>query len=142
MAFPATWPPRRPSGTKSLRFYVTDTATANFVDKAYMFAEQTTANPHVPLPNVVPGSNTAVDVSNEAGTGLATPSSAGAAGPLAQIWAGNIRISVATADLEFSFDGVTVQGKVLAGESVIYRQRFESGIAVRGAGAVYRIEAW
>ena len=127
MAFPATWPPRRPSGTKSLRFYVTDTATAN---------------PHVPLPNVVAGSSAAVDVSNEAGTGLASPSSTGAAGPLAQIWSGNIRISVATADLEFSFDGVTVQGKVLAGESVIYRQRFESGIAVRGAGAVYRIEAW
>jgi len=142
MPFPTSWPPRASSGIKSLRFYVTSTATGLFSDKGYMFAEQTTANPHVPLPVVVPGSNAPVVVPNEAGTGLATPTSTGAEGPVAQIWAGNIRITATTADLEFSFDGVTVQGLVKAGESVLYRQRFESGIAVRGIGSVFRIEAW
>ena len=143
MPFPTTWPPRPPSGVRSLRFYVTDVATANFVDKAYMFAEQSTANPYTPLPVVVPGSNATVSISNMPGTGLASPTPVtGAEGPSAQIWSGNIRISVTTANLEFSFDGTAVQGKVLAGESVTYRQRHESGIAVRGAGAVFRIEAW
>jgi len=142
MPFPTSWPPRRSSGTKSLRFYTTGTATALFADNGYMFAEQLTANPHVSLPVVLPGSIAQVDVPNEAGSGLASPTSAGASGPVAQIWSGNIRISATTADLEFSFDGVTVQGLVKSGESVIYRQRFESGIAVRGVGSVFRIEAW
>lgn len=143
MAFPSSWPPRVPSGTRSLRFRVADTAGAAFSDKAYMFAEQTTANPYTPLPVVTPGSNATVNVPNDAGTGLATPvPNTGAEGPKAQIWAANIRVVAATADLEISFDGVTVQGFVKAGTEVIYRQRYESGIAVRGVGSVFQIEAW
>lgn len=142
MAFPPSWPPRFPSTARTLRFYVTDTATANFSDKAYMFAEQTGANPYTPLPVIAPGSNTTVDVSNTAGTGLATPNSNGSTGAAAQIWSSRIRICVATADLEYSFDGVNVHGKVKVGENFLYTERRESGIAVRGATAVYRIEAW
>lgn len=145
MAFPSTWPPRVSSGIRSLRVFVTDTATANFVDKAYMFAELTSANPFTPLPVVTAGSNAVKDVPNMAGTGLATPVPVtGAEGPSAQIWCSRLRISVtaATADLEYSFDGTNVHGKVKAGESFVYTQRFESGIAVRGLNAVYRIEAW
>jgi hypothetical protein len=107
-----------------------------------MFAEQTTANPYTPLPVVQPGSKTVVDVPSTAGSGLASPTSAGAEGPVAQIWSSYIRISVSGAVLEYSFDGLTVQGRILAGESFLYNERRESGIAVRGAGAVFRIEAW
>lgn len=142
MAFPPSWPPRYPSTSRTLRFYVTDTATANFADKAYMFAEQTTANPYTPLPVVQPGSNAVVVVPNTAGSGLATPTSTGAEGPVAQIWSSYIRISVSGAVLEYSFDGTTVHGQILAGESFLYYERRESGIAVRGAGAAFRIEAW
>lgn len=142
MAFPTSWPPRFPSTARTLRFYVTDTATTNFSDKAYMFAEQAGANPYTPLPVIQPGSNTTVDVPNTAGTGLSTPNNDGTTGPAAQIWSNRIRISVATADLEYSFDGTNVHGKVKSGESFLYTERRESGIAVRGTGAVYRIEAW
>lgn len=143
MPFPTSWPPRVPSGTRSLRFRIAATATANFEDRAYMFAEQTTANPYTPLPVVTPGSNAVVNVPNDAGTGTATPvPNTGAEGPKAQIWAANIRIVATTADLEISFDGVTVQGLVKSGAEVIYRQRYESGIAVRGVGSVFQIEAW
>ena len=142
MPFPTSWPPRVSSGVRSIRFYIAATATANFADRAYMFAEQAAANVYTTLPVIAPGSNTTIDVPDMAGGGLATPSVAGVAGPLAQIWSGNIRIVVTTADMEISFDGTNVHGLVKAGESVIYRQRYESGIAVRGAGAVYTIEAW
>lgn len=142
MAFPASWPPRVSSSVRSIRFYVTDTATANFVDKAYMFAEQAAANVYTPLPVIAPGSLTTINVPDIAGTGLATPSVSGVAGPLAQIWSGNIRITATTQSLEFSFDGTNVHGLVKAGESVIYRQRYEAGIAVRGNLSVFTIEAW
>jgi len=137
MAFPPSWPPSFPTNTRSLRFFVTDTATANFVDKAYMFAEQTGANPYAPLPVIQPGSNTTIAVPSASGTGRNSPTD-----PLAQIWSGAIRICATTANLEFSFDGTNVHGKVLAGEQFVYRGRFESGICVRGAGSVFRIEAW
>lgn len=142
MPFPASWPPRVASGVRSLRFYVTDTATADFADKAYMFAEQASANVYTALPTIAPGSKTTVNVPGVAGTGLATPTTAGVSGPLAQIWSGNIRITVTGVNLEISFDGTNIHGLVKAGDSVIYRQRHESGIAVRGNGAVYTIEAW
>lgn len=143
MAFPTSWPPRVSSGVRSIRFYATDTATAAFSGKAYMFAEQASANPYTSLPVIAPGSNTSVVVPNISGSGLATPVPVtGAEGPVAQIWSGNLKISVTVADLEFSFDGTSVHGLVKAGETVIYRQRYESGIAVRGLGAVFQIEAW
>jgi hypothetical protein len=57
-------------------------------------------------------------------------------------WSQAIRIQAATVDLEISFDGVNVHGKVLAGTEVIYWDRHESGIAVRGLNSVFTIEAW
>lgn len=142
MAFPASWPPRPASTGATLRFYVTDTATANFSDKAYMFAEQAGASPFTPVPVIQPGSNTTVNLGTPMGGGLSAPTTTGAEGPKAQIWSNQIRIVVTTADLEYSFDGTNVHGRVTAGTTVIYEVRREAGIAVRGAGAVYRIEAW
>jgi len=50
-------------------------------------------------------------------------------------------------DLEFSFDGTNVHGKVLAGEVLEYEDRREAGIAIRPASTgaftvAYRIEVW
>jgi hypothetical protein len=60
------------------------------------------------------------------------------------IWSCSIRIcNDGGGDLEYSFDGTNVAGKVTATDvEVIYRDRYEAGICVRGAGAAFRIEAW
>lgn len=155
MAFPAGWPPRPPSGIRSLRFFVTDTATALFSDKAYIFAAQTGASTIVPMPFVAPGSTAQVKIGDYQTPGSPqgggrdpndaniTLPSADQAVPVPMAWSGNMRICNDGAPaLEYSFDGINVQGKLLAGEKFEYYTRHEAGIAVRGAGAVYRIEAW
>lgn len=58
-----------------------------------------------------------------------------------QGWSYSIRITVTGGDLEFSFDGTNVHGKVLSGQSCVYEKRHEGGIAVRGTGTFY-VEAW
>lgn len=57
-------------------------------------------------------------------------------------WSQAIRIVATTADIEVSFDGTTVHGKISAGTEVIYWDRHESGIAIRGVGATFLLEAW
>jgi hypothetical protein len=134
MPFPASWPPRPASGLHSIRFYATGIATANFSDNAFMFIDGAGANPFTPLPEVTGGSTTVP--LTPSGTGVASGGT-----PAPQIWAQTIRV-VSTGDVEISFDGTNVHGKILAAEGmVIYRNRFESGIAIRGAGT-FRIEAW
>lgn len=43
MAFPLGWPPRSASGARNFRFYTGGTATANFSDNAFLFAEDNVA---------------------------------------------------------------------------------------------------
>jgi hypothetical protein len=139
MPFPASWPPRVSSGIRSIRFFAEGTATANFDDSAFMFLDGPGANPMSPGPFVPPGSNAPV-VNPLTPTGTGT-TQAPVIAPM--LWAGNIRVCVdAGPPLEFSFDGINVHGKVLAGEQLSYRNRYEAGICVRGAGSVFRIEAW
>lgn len=152
MAFPTGWPPRAPrSARRSLRFFVTDTATANFSDKAYLFIDDAGANPYVPLPVVAPGSSTPVDLGSQPlGTGeaavdanLSQTDPAKQALPKAAIWAQAIRVSNdGGGTLEVSFDGTNVHDVVPANKEVLYQYRHECGIAVRGAAAVFRIAAW
>ena len=159
MAFPASWPPRPSSSVRSIRFYATGTATANFSDNALMFAEMAGANTFLPTPYVPPGG---VNVLAEVGT-AAIPGSPMGGGrdahdssydpragivpppPLTQIWAKAIRVINSNAPggaaMFLSFDGTTVQGVVLAGTDVIYWDRSESGLAIKGSGTFY-IEAW
>ena len=151
MAFPSGWPGRYPSGIRSLRFYVTDTATANFSDKAYLFASGAGAMPYTPMPRIAPGSTEVVNIGTKttgaspyAGTNLDTPGPDNTLSTLTG-WSHGIRIcndDGAAIALEYSFDGTNVHGKLLAGEKVVYYPRHEAGISVRGAGAVFRIEAW
>lgn len=161
MAFPATgWPPRpHRSAVRSLRVFLSGTATANYSDNAYLFVDVPGANPYSPTPVVLPGSSTPVTLpSQPMGTGeAAVDANYSQTNPVLQpqphaaIWSGTIRISNDGANpLEFSFDatsdsgaGATIHGRLLTTESVVYRQRHEAGIALRSAvGTAFRVEAW
>lgn len=154
MAFPNTWPPRVPSGTRSLRVYLTGTTTALFSDNGFIFADVANANPYTPLPYVAPGGErTTVAVP-------ATPWGSGkdnhdtnpdpAAGPIIapppkMIWCRALLIRAGSGGaVEFSFDGTNVHGSVAASGERLYFDRFEAGIALRGAGGTptFTIEAW
>lgn len=148
MAFPTGWPPRPATGIRSLRFFAEGTATANFSDSAYLFASGTGANPYTSLPVVQPGGDTsrfpvppATVVPNPPYGGGTVDFGAGT--PM--IWSFQIQIRlVSGARLEFSFDGTNIAGVLLSSDAsmpIIY-QRSEAGIAVRGAGCVFSIEAW
>ena len=130
MAYPDAWPPEQSSGRRSLRFFISGTATVSWADRAYMFADQTGATNTTVTPVVVPGTHDTVNFPN-------TPM-----GSLA--WCGNIKLcnDGTGADLVFTFDGTNIHGVLKKGEQVIYRDRWESGIAVRGASVPYRIECW
>jgi hypothetical protein len=150
MPFPTGWPPRPATGRRSLRFYVADTATADFEDKAYLFAEQTGAFLHAPTPVIAPG-----DLTTVAAVGDLEKSGAPMGGtdhpwsqPPVQRMAHCCTLRICNdsagggASLEVSFDGTNVHDVLKPGEQVLYRDRFEAGIAVRGLGADYRIAAW
>jgi hypothetical protein len=63
--------------------------------------------------------------------------------PKTMIWADTIRvINSGGGDLEISFDGENVHGLVPSGATHVYRGRNEAGIAVRGNGVTFVIEAW
>lgn len=138
MAFPADWPPRTGSGQKNIRVYSTGALTANFDDNAFHFSAVVGANPYTPLPVVLPGSSATVNVGpNPMGTGQ---NDLGSITPA--IFSESLRITATGAAVEFSFDGINIHGVVAAGTTVAYDKRRESGIALRGVGATYVIEAW
>ena len=58
-----------------------------------------------------------------------------------QAWSNSIRVRATSADLNISFDGVVDHGYIPAGEAQVYWDRYEGGIAVKGAGT-FHIEAW
>jgi hypothetical protein len=151
MAFPTNWPPRPSSGVRSIRVYIADTLAPGgaFSDNAYLFAEQTGANPFSPLPGVRPGEDvSAPDYGGPhevpevpAGAGVQPPGA-----PPAALWSSRILIAnTGSNDLEFSFDDsdTNVHGVVPGGETIVYTNRYESGIALRStAGTTFRVEAW
>ena len=96
----------------SLRFYRTGTATANFADNKWPFSR--------PEDDALPMASRR------------------------QGWSRGIRIQVSDTagdSLEYSFDGTNVHGHLDPGESDVYFERTEGGIAVRGVGTFW-IEAW
>jgi len=62
--------------------------------------------------------------------------------PSEQGWSGSIRVRALGAAVEISFDGTNVHGYIPSGEEGTYWDRYEGGIAVRGAGATFHVEAW
>ena len=144
MAFPDNWPPPPvPGRGPSLRFFVSETATAAFADTAYIFSQQTGANPLLPLPT--PTASDTPDPGELPGSSDEVPQNpAGTVPSGGWLYATSIRIinDDGAVTLEYSFDGVTVHGTVLPGEEKLYRSRGEAGIAFRGNGADFRCEAW
>lgn len=144
MAFPTSWPPRQSSGIRSIRFYVTGTATSNYTDNGFMFGDAQQARNVTPLPYVPPGGErTTVAVPNTPQGGGRDPhDNQPTAAPPPQVWAKSILIvNAGGTDLTFTFDGTNDHGVVKANSERVYRSRYESGIAVKGAG-VFSIEAW
>lgn len=161
MVFPANWPPALPSGRRVLRFYQAGTLTVNFSDNAWLFID---GKAFLPLPVVPPGSVAPVHVGRPAdpsasppeglmpsapsGGGVASPNVDGSAGPPPMAWCAGIQIQIeAGAYLEYTFDGVTVHGRITGGVTEFvrneYRDRYEAGIAVRGTNlAAFILEAW
>lgn len=169
MPVPTGWPPSPPSGiARSIRFYLPGlVATANFNANAYLFFDSD-ALTSLPLPYVRPGSITPVHLGGVSysppdvyGPGfggggqlaqdVAPPEHANSpytqqASPKPMLFARAIFIrNRGVGALEFSFDGVVVHGVVPDGETLEMRDRYESGIAVRGAGVAtptFELEAW
>jgi hypothetical protein len=146
MAFPTGWPPRPATHVRSIRFFVSGTATANYSDSAWIFAQQAGANPFQETPKIDPG-----DERTEAKVGDTTaggsPLGGGKDEPIHEsaepmIWAGTIMIcNDGAAALQFSFDGTNDAGEVAAGEQHTFRNMHEAGIAVKGV-TDFRIFAW
>jgi hypothetical protein len=149
MAFPAAWPPRVSSGVRSIRFYRGGTATANFADNAFMFLDGVGANTITPAPYVPAGSSVQFNAPlAPTGTGGGPAGSDPSQAPPTvspMLWSGNVRVcNDGSGDLEFSFDGTNVHGRLKSGEQFQYRNRYEAGIAIRGVSAtpLFRVEAW
>lgn len=145
MALPPGWPPRPATNHRSIRFYKSGLATANFADNAYLFYDSPSANTYTTSPIVPPGSLVPVAL------GDATKGGTPAIGPdttdpgyKPMIWANTMMIfNDGGADLEISFDGTNVHDKVTIADKVhVCRNRHEAGISVRGAGASFRVVAW
>lgn len=146
MAFPTGWPPRVASGVRSIRAYVTATATANYNDRAYLWHQLTGANPYTALPNVRPGGDVSapdyngphVVPASPAGTGESSPDD-----PEPMIWSSSIRIiNKGGTVIYFSFDGTNDHGEVAANSELLMRNVYEAGIAIRGSGNVFVVFAW
>ena len=146
MPFPVGWPPRVTTGIRNIRVFQAGTATANFDDSAYLFIDVTGANTFSVLPVVQSGDDrsrypTPAPVAvppPPTGTGESDLGS-----PKAMIWSSSILIrNTGGGVLEFSFDGTNVHGSLAASASQVYLGRHEAGIAFRGAGVGFEVEAW
>lgn len=172
MAFPEGWPPRPATARRSLRFFVSGTATANYDANAFLFADDTGAVTYDPLPFVKPGSTDSVHVGGtfDPGTGSGDGAVVGSGSPVGggqnindaaprthddqpntqeavpkpMAWSQAILIrNTGGAELFFSFDGVNDHGRLAAGESQEFKDRYEAGIALKSAvGTDFEVEAW
>lgn len=153
MPLPTGWPPRAPSGYRSVRVYLTGTTTVLFSDNAYLFSQVANANTFTSLPVVPPGGErvNVIIPPTPWGSGPsnnnADPALNGAAGTVStpMIWCHSITIqNTSASDIEISFDGVNVHGYVVANTTQTYSDRMEAGISLRGAGGVgtFKLEAW
>lgn len=144
MPFPTGWPPRFPSGVRSIRFFKAATATAAYSDRAYLFFDEPGANPYSPLPAIRPGEDVSAPDYSGPHTVPPTPAGTGQHGddPHPMIWSEQIMvINKGATPIRFSFDGTTDHGEVPATSSIVMSRR-EAGIAIKGAGNDFVVYAW
>lgn len=141
---------------QSLRFFVSDTTTAAFADRAYAFVD---GAHYKPLPASRPGQETPT-VLGSSSTGGA-PIGGGVTNPASPIrflppgepqktapaaWARNIIVrNKGGTQILVSFDGVNTHDIIAPNSQETYYERHEGGIAVReaGGGAIaFHIVAW
>jgi hypothetical protein len=119
MPFPSGWPPTVDTSIASVRFFQRSTSTANWTDNAYLWRSNNSLWPQI---------SKAIQVVNDGVPGT-------------------------DPDIEFSFsatsagDNAHIHGRIKAGESVVYLDRYELGVALRnaagaGGGAVFRVTVW
>lgn len=155
MALVTGFPARHPSSTRSIRFYKSDTtAGTNFTDddNSFLFVDAAGANPFESLPKVTTGEDGSFDTTTVPPTpwGGGENDRAGtpptSAPTKAYIWSYGIYVknTGATYILEISFDGTNVHGRIDPGDSRIFYNRIEAGMAVRGVSdnTTYVVEAW
>lgn len=145
MAFPTGWPPRVPSGLRSIRAYVFATATASYADRAYLWNQLTGANPFTTLPDIRPGEDASAPDYGGPHVVPPVPAGTGERGddPEPMIWSSTIKIiNKGGTSIYFSFDGVNDHGEVSASSELLMRCVYEAGIAIRGAGNDFVVFAW
>jgi len=140
-----------------MRFFVSGTTTSAFSGNAFNFAVSPAGGTDLslqvpPSPKVNPGDEVASGASPSAPVtspmgGQRDIAPAAQASPVTTQAASSIRIfNDGGADIEFSFDGTNIHGIAkTGGPPMEYRNRFETGIALRGAGGAsvaFRVEAW
>ena len=136
MPYPLNWPPLPASGSRSIRFFKSETATTDYADNAFIFIDDVGANTYTVIPTVRYG-----DVTSVINIGAASPGSTNAK----QVCANTIQVTNDGAvDISISFDGTNEQGIVKVGETVCWRDRREAGIALKvtAGTCAYRAEAW
>lgn len=137
MALPTNWPPQPATNNRSIRAFVQGTTTADFEDNAYIFIDLPGANTYTERSDLHYGTEkTVYDIGTTPGYKNIT-----------QICANTIQVTNDdTNAIEVSFDGTNVQGVVLQGETICWRDRREAGIALRfpggGGASDFRLEAW
>jgi len=154
MAIPANFPPKKPSGIRTLNFYKEGTATTDYADNAYLFADGVGANPFTAITKLAPGdiSDITYGTSTQSGqpmgggslNGPANTTGTQAKAPLV-LWSNSISITNTGAnDILFSFDGTNTAGRVKAGTTKLYNFRIEGGIAIKSVSATsaFYIEVW
>lgn len=156
MALVDGFPARASSSRRSIRFYKTGTTAGTAFDatgNSFLFITGAGVNPYAPLPPVTrPDEKEPADPTEVPPTPWGSGENELSGTPpqwpptQAYIWSFGIYIknTGATNDLEFSFDGVNVHGRLAPGAERIYYNRFEAGMALRGvtANTTYIVEAW
>ena len=160
MAFPAGWPPRPATGLRSVRVFLEGaTTTVNFSDNGFLFVDIAGANTYTSTPVVNPGEEGTTTTFGDRTKGgipaggheviedVAPPRfpPSEQAPPKANLWVQTLRISnTGAGDLDFSFDGTNIQGRLATGETATYRNRFEAGIALKHTTATtsWTVEGW
>lgn len=159
MALPADWPPRPATSQRSIRAFKEGTSTDAYADNAYLFRDLVSANTYTPSPATKPGSSEQADYGTVARSGTpmgggaphpqydVLPGETAASLPKPMLWAQTILVqNTGPNPLRISFDGTNDHGLIPSGNTRVYRNRYEAGLALKsgnlGQATTFIVEAW